>query len=135
MPGRWPLADQRVQQVQSSRKCSRRTALRIVMASSNSTLGAPAPEPAAEVSASACGGDAAEEAAPGTVRQSMGVIQLEKTAEHGRVLAMAPGVGLRSFTFAEVFGTRAPQASVYAKPAAGLTQRVPVGKNSVASEE
>lgn len=103
---------QRIQQVCASRGVSRKVALRIVMQNR-----VPAPDipfkderPAADTT----GEDAVESLA----RQKAGVMQLESTAGRGNVLAIVPGVGLRSFHFSRVFDQNATQRSVFTESGA-----------------
>ena len=104
---------QRIQQVRASRPgISRAAALRLVMANQ-----LPAPDIPFQD-----GDDASKGEVPVAAQseQKAGVLRLDSTAERGEVLAMVPGVGLRSFQFERVFGERTAQESVYDSSAARL---------------
>lgn len=96
---------QRTQQVQASRGVSRKVALRMIMSNQ-----LPQPDIPFKDSKDAA---ASEEGGLGQNAQKAGVMQLETTAPKGDVLAMVPGVGLRSFHFSKVFDEKEPQGSIF----------------------
>jgi hypothetical protein len=109
---------QRIQQVCASRGVSRREAMRLVMSNRVPAPDIPFKDGAAADAGAGGGGDGAGGGLPQLGAQKAGVMQLETTAPRGDVLAMVPGVGLRSFHFARVFGQATPQRSVFTESGA-----------------
>ena len=103
---------QRIQQVCASRGVSRKAALRIVMQNR-----APAPDIPFKDRSPAAAHAASDGSTGAPAGQKAGVMQLEATAGRGDVLAIVPGVGIRSFHFARVFEQHTPQRSVFAESA------------------
>ena len=107
---------QRIQQVRASRPgISRAAALRLVMSKQMPDI----PFQDGDDPSKNCH-DHGEVPVAAQSEQKAGVLRLDSTAERGEVLAMVPGVGLRSFQFERVFGERTAQESVYDSSAARL---------------
>ena len=92
--------------------------MRLVMSNRVPAPDIPFKDGAAADAGAGGGGDGAGGGLPQLGAQKAGVMQLETTAPRGDVLAMVPGVGLRSFHFARVFGQATPQRSVFTESGA-----------------